>query len=94
MEYILAYDFGTSGVKAALVDLEGRMIGSKESGYPLIYTEEGYVEQEPTAYWKAVCEATRDVVESTGIGKETVTGMSFSTQGLGIIPLGKDGVFP
>lgn len=91
MEYILAYDFGTSGVKAALVDLEGRMIGSKESGYPLIYTEEGYVEQEPTAYWKAVCEATRDVVESTGIGKETVTGMSFSTQGLGIIPLGKGG---
>ena len=65
MEYILAYDFGTSGVKAALVDLEGRMIGSKESGYPLIYTEEGYVEQEPAAYWKAVCEATRDVVEST-----------------------------
>lgn len=91
MDYILAYDFGTSGVKAALVDYEGRLIGDKECGYPLLYKGGGFVEQEPQAYWDAVCKATRTVIENAGIPAESVTGMSFSTQGLGIIPLSKDG---
>ena len=34
-EYILAYDLGTSGVKAAIVDFEGRLLCYREEGYPL-----------------------------------------------------------
>ena len=88
---ILAYDFGTSGVKAALVDFEGTLLGHEERGYPLISVATGYAEQEPEAYWEAVCEATKAVIKKVGVNKEDIIGMSFSTQGMGIIPIDKDG---
>ena len=91
MNYILAYDFGTSGVKAALVDFNGKLMGHKEYGYPLIYGENGFVEQDPKQYWEAVCNASRDVMKETDIKGEEVVGMAFSTQGLGIIPISKEG---
>lgn len=91
MEYILAYDFGTSGVKAALVDFSGTLLGSEERGYPLITGANGFAEQNPTEYWEAVCSSTRAVIKKVGIAKEDVIGMSFSTQGLGVIPVDKDG---
>ena len=60
-DLILAYDFGTSGVKAALVDFDGTLLGHEERGYPLISVATGYAEQEPEAYWNAVCEATKEL---------------------------------
>lgn len=91
MDHIMAYDFGTSGVKAALVTLEGTLLGCEEQGYPLLTGENDFVEQEPEEYWRAVCTATRAVLEKTGIAKECVVGMSFGTQGLGIIPIDSQG---
>ena len=58
MDYILAYDFGTSGVKAALVDFDGNLLGDAERGYPLLTGPNGFAEQDPADYWKAVCAAT------------------------------------
>ena len=46
-QYILAYDFGTSGVKAALVGFDGTLYGYEECGYPLISVRQGYAEQDP-----------------------------------------------
>lgn len=91
MNYIAAYDFGTSGVKAAIVDYEGNLIASSERGYPLLCPQHGYAEQDPEDYWKAVCGATRAAVEEAGISKENVLGLAFSTQGMGIIPVAADG---
>ncbi len=90
-EYILAYDFGTSGVKAALVDFEGTLLGYEEVGYPLISEAVGYAEQDPVQYWDAVCKATRTVIEKVGVAGEDVVGMSFGTQGMGIIPVDEEG---
>ncbi len=90
-EYILAYDFGTSGVKAALVDFEGTLLGYEEEGYPLISEAVGYAEQDPDQYWDAVCKATKAVLAKVGVPGEEVVGMSFGTQGMGIIPVDEDG---
>jgi xylulokinase len=90
-DLIAAYDFGTSGVKAALVSVDGVFVASSECGYPKITPKLGYVEQDTRDYWAAVCEATRHVIARAGIEPVLVKGMSFSTQGAGIIPLGYDG---
>ncbi len=90
-KYILAYDFGTSGVKAALVDFKGTLLGYEEKGYPLISVATGYAEQDPDAYWNAVCSATRAVIETTGVPADSIAGMAFGTQGMGIIPVDVDG---
>ena len=36
-ECIAAYDFGTSGVKVALVTLDGQIIAVSEKGYGMLY---------------------------------------------------------
>lgn len=91
MEYIMAYDFGTSGVKAALVTFQGELLCTEERGYSLITGPNGFAEQNPEEYWSAVCAATKAVVASAKIDSAMVTGMAFSTQGLGIIPIDADG---
>lgn len=91
MNYIAAYDFGTSGVKAAIVDFEGNLIASSERGYDLLCPRHGYAEQNPEDYWQAVCLATKAAVAKAGIDKNLVLGLAFSTQGMGIIPVAADG---
>ena len=43
---IAAYDFGTSGVKAALVSEEGKILAVQEKAYPLYKPQPLYVEQD------------------------------------------------
>ena len=63
---IAAYDFGTSGVKAALVSEEGKILAVQEKAYPLYKPQPLYVEQDPKDYWDAVCEVTRGVLANSG----------------------------
>lgn len=90
-QYILAYDFGTSGVKAALVGFDGTLYGYEECGYPLISVRQGYAEQDPKDYWNAVCKATRAVIEKLNVPHNSIFGMAFGTQGMGIIPVDENG---
>lgn len=89
--YILAYDFGTSGVKAALVDLQGTLIGYEEEGYPLFSDKIGWAEQDPNDFWVAVCKATKAVIANTGTPQEDIASMCFSTQGWCSLPVDEKG---
>lgn len=91
MNYFLAYDVGTSSVKAILVDATGKIYGSAVEGYPLIMPHPGWVEQDPEDYWQAICKATRNIVSASGIPLHDIKGLAFSTQGLGIIPVDVEG---
>ena len=90
-EYVLAYDLGTSSVKAALVDMKGRAADITSVEYPLYIPRPGWAEQDPESYWNAVCEATHRILANTGVASDTVRGLSFGTQWKGIIPVSSDG---
>ncbi len=89
--YIVSYDLGTSGVKIALVDLEGNLIGSETVGYSLLIPQHGWAEQDPDEFWEAVCRGTRQVVAGEKIHPQDVSGIAFGTQWKGIIPISADG---
>ena len=44
---MLAYDVGTSGVKASMVSPAGRIIDSQTEEYPTHYAPGGIAEQDP-----------------------------------------------
>ncbi len=89
-EYIMSFDVGTSGVKAALVSLEGVLTASVERGYPLVTPRPGWAEQDPLAYWEALCACAREV--TAGLGERAaVVGISLCTQWKGIIPVDRAG---
>lgn len=91
MEYIIAYDFGTSGVKAALVRRDGKLIAVKEKGYPLLRPQPMYVEQNPDDFWNAVCEVTHGILDESQIESNDIKGLNFSVQAVTLIPVDEAG---
>ena len=83
---ILAYDFGTGGIKAALFAEDGRCVRDAFAGYETLYPADGCHEQRPADWWRAVVESTRalgDVASVTAIG--------ISGHSLGVVPIDADG---
>ena len=90
-QYIVAHDVGTSGNKAVLVDTEGNIHGSAFQAYPVHYPRPDWAEQEPEDWWHAVTSTTRQVLEQSGVAPQDVLAMVYTTQMLGILPMGRDG---
>jgi len=91
--YVLAHDVGTGGNKASLVDINGKLIASKESFYPVLYPNPGWAEQDPEAHWwNAVRETSRAVLSMSKVDPKDVLAITFSTQMMGTIPVDSNGV--
>ena len=88
-KYILAHDLGTSGNKATLFDLEGRLIKSTVFSYDLITDENNAAEQNADDWWHAVCETSKMLTAE--IKKEEIAAVSFSGQMMGCLCVDKNG---
>ena len=55
----LAFDLGTSGVKAAALDNDGKIVRSAAERYPTHTANGGGVEQEVSDWWRALVAAAR-----------------------------------
>lgn len=80
MDYLLGLDIGTSGVKALLISVEGKIISSKTVSYPLATPHPGWAEQSPNDWWEATVEVIEEVVSSTQIDSTQIKGISLSGQ--------------
>jgi len=90
-DLILTYDIGTTGAKAAIFTKDVTLLGSAYKPYETYYPKPGWVEQAPEEWWSAVVEATRELVEQTGIRPQDIAGISFSGQMMGQVPVDKEG---
>ncbi len=89
--YILAHDLGTTGNKATLYDDEGHLVASKFVGYKTDYPEVNLAEQDPFAWWNAVCESTQALIAESHVDVSAVKVVSFSGQMMGCLPVDKQG---
>ena len=87
--YILAHDIGTSGNKASVFDENGRLIASAGVGYPTKTPGLGWMEQSADDWYRAVCEATRQVL--SGLDASCVRAIGVSGQMMAALPVGSDG---
>lgn len=78
MKYLLAHDIGTSGNKASLFTVEGKLVKSCVESYQVNYQSGGRAEQNPTDWWYAVCNSTQKITE--GINPSDILALSFSAQ--------------
>jgi xylulokinase len=58
---VLGIDLGTSEAKAALVTLDGRLLGMGRGRYPTDVGPDGRAEQDPADWWVAITEAVRSL---------------------------------
>lgn len=90
-EFVIAYDLGTSGVKVALVSMEGEVFATETVEYPLYVEHEGWAEQDPELYWLGICKGTKQVLAACGASAANAKGLAFGSQWKGIIPVDKNG---
>ncbi len=90
MNYVLGVDIGTSGTKTVLFDTLGTPIASHTVEYPMYQPQNGWAEQEPTDWWNAVCETTRQVMDKSGVSASDIAGIGLSGQMHGLVMLDKD----
>ena len=91
MAYLLAHDLGTTGNKAVLYSTDGVQAGSRTVGYETSYPRAHFVEQDAEAWWNAVCSATRQLLEASGVDAGEIAAVSFSAQMMGCLPVDSDG---
>jgi len=84
---IISHDLGTTGDKATLVDAEGRVVAAVTARYDTDFGPRGKAEQDPEAWWRALCTATRSLLEQVSVGPEQIAGVSFSGQMMGAVLL-------
>ncbi|MFO7882853.1 MAG: xylulokinase [Kosmotogaceae bacterium] len=91
MSYIIAYDLGTTGNKATLYDIEGKLLANSFSGYNTFYPGPNQVEQDPEEWWKSVKKATSELISKANVSPSDIKAISFSGQMMGAIPVDKNG---
>jgi xylulokinase len=89
--FLIGHDAGTQGSKSVLIDLGGGLLASTFQPYPVSYPEANRAEQDPDAWWRAVAEGTRIVVEESGVDPSEVAGMGFAGQMIGVVPVADSG---
>lgn len=87
---VVAYDVGTSGVKAVVVDAAGRVLGSRVRTYGLDTPRPGWVEQDVETMLAELGRASRDVLGAVGIAPREVAGVGLTAQMFSVVPV--DGV--
>ncbi len=88
MAYILAYDFGTGGIKASLYDEAGACVADGFESYPTLYPAHGFHEQRPADWWRATVASTRKLlVSAPGGAAQGVRAIGISGHSLGVVPV-------
>lgn len=91
MELLLGIDLGTSGTKTVLFDSDGRRLASHTVEYPLYQPKNGWAEQDPEDWWRAVQETVRTVLAKSGAKPEDIRGIGIAGQMHGLVMLDGQG---
>lgn len=89
--YLLGIDIGTSACKVAVFDRNGKVLAAENGDYPVYYPREGWAEQNPEEWWKAVCGAVRRTVAAAGIDAGEIAGVGIDGQSWSAIAVDRGG---
>ncbi len=88
-EFLLAHDLGTSGNKATLFTIEGKLVNSITVSYKSNYFNDNWAEQNPLDWWRAVCESSQKLLKN--IETDKIAAVCFSGHMMGCLPVDKSG---
>ncbi len=87
----MTYDFGTTSLKAALIDVQGTILSHSSMTYPLVQARTGWAEQDPSLLWDVGAQAGKQALDRAGIAAAAVDSIVFVSPWKAIIPVGHDG---
>jgi glycerol kinase len=78
--YVLAIDQGTSSSRAILFDKSGRIRAMSQREIPMIYEQEGYVEQNAYDIWSTVLSTMADCLIQADVSPDEVASIGITNQ--------------
>lgn len=91
-DHILAIDNGTQSVRALLFNLRGHLVAKTRVTIDNYAVESpGYAEQDPNFFWEAVCQACQALWQVDGVRKESIAGVTITTQRSTVVNLDEHG---
>jgi len=87
---LMGLDLGTTGVRAVACTAAGDVLAEHSVRTPLSRAGD-LVETDAEAVLVAVCDAVRNVIESSAVRADPVAAVSFSVQGEAVVPVDGDG---
>ena len=91
MPIYLTFDIGTTALKTALIDGEGRAMAVHTEEYTFEAPRPDWAEMRPQTYWDAAVAGTRAVFASSGASPTEMTAIGFSSQGQTFLPIDRSG---
>lgn len=87
MPCVLAVDLGTSGPKAAVVSLQGQLVGTGNASVTTLQLGDGGVEQDPEAVWSAVKTACGAALRASSAASRDVRAVIAGSQYSSTVPV-------
>ena len=88
---VIAYDFGTGGIKASIYQPDGACLASHFATYETLYPRPGWHEQDPQAWWEALVNATRLMLKEWNGNPGSIAAIGISGHSLGVVPIDTQG---
>lgn len=76
MKYLLGIDFGGGASKATLLSENGEVKAESLVEYPTSYPRNGWAEQNPADWYRAVCQNVRAVLEGSGVRPQEIMALA------------------
>lgn len=90
MDYLIAYDLGTGGIKASVFTRDGVSLADEFQQYETLFPRDKYVEQRPSDWWDGVCGATRRLLQRTGLKNTDIRAVALSGHSLVAVPFDRE----
>ena len=90
-QYVLAVDLGTSGCKAALVSVYGKVIGWEFESVDTLLFPNGGAEQDPQSWWNAFLRVAKRLIAQGLVPASEIIAICCSTQGECTVPVDTEG---
>lgn len=91
MAYVLGLDAGSSTIKAACFDVQGRLLSVASRRTPLSRAGGGRVEANPELCWTQACAVLREAREKSGVASKDILGLGLTAAMVGLWLLDKSG---
>ncbi len=86
-QYLIGVDLGTSSTKAALYQVDGKLISEASVEVPLFYPRPGVVEQDNEDFYSTAAQTVHNCIEMSGVSPQEIAAIAFDSQmaGVGLI---------